>query len=187
VPLNEYIFTENDFSSSTVTGRPLPVAESLIQNDEETSEATDLSSINVTVFILPEIIRPHPKAGPRKEATKGRKRGKSKILTDTPQKGRNRETEDKKKKVGQGSRKKKATKQLFQDDSTSECDTDTELVMDDNEDYNTEFVGLTDLEDQENFERNKISKGDFVVVKLAGKKSVKYFVTEAIDLYESEL
>jgi len=49
------------------------------------------------------------------------------------------------------------------------------------------FAGLVDLEDQENFERNTISKGDFVVAKLAGKRNEKYFVAGVIDLDESHL
>jgi hypothetical protein len=36
--------------------------------------------------ISPDIIRPLPKAQPRKPASKGRKKGKSRILTDTPNK-----------------------------------------------------------------------------------------------------
>lgn len=32
------------------------------------------------------MIRPHPKAGARKSSKKGRKKGATKILTDTPEK-----------------------------------------------------------------------------------------------------
>lgn len=36
--------------------------------------------------VTPFMIRLHPKAEPRKEVRKGRKKGKSRILTDTPEK-----------------------------------------------------------------------------------------------------
>jgi hypothetical protein len=36
--------------------------------------------------VSPDMIRPFPKAHPRKPASKGRKKGKSRILTDTPNK-----------------------------------------------------------------------------------------------------
>ena len=51
----------------------------------------------------------------------------------------------------------------------------------------TDFAGLAELEDQENYERNKISKVDFVAVKFVGKKNVKHFVVELIELNESGL
>ena len=35
--------------------------------------------------VTPESVRPYPKALPRKKTNKGRKSGKSKILTDTPE------------------------------------------------------------------------------------------------------
>ena len=60
----------------------------------------------------------------------------------------------KKKNVSQVIQKKKATKQLFQVDSMSDSDPDTQLV-DDNEDYDIDFINFADLEDQENFERNE--------------------------------
>ncbi|KAK2713294.1 hypothetical protein QYM36_009230 [Artemia franciscana] len=48
VPFSENIFMEDEFSSLTVTDRPLLVAENLNQNREETLEATDFSYKNVT-------------------------------------------------------------------------------------------------------------------------------------------
>ncbi|CAF4749163.1 unnamed protein product [Pieris macdunnoughi] len=41
---------------------------------------------STSAFVSPEVIRPHPKAGPRKGSGKGRKKGKTRILTDTPEK-----------------------------------------------------------------------------------------------------
>jgi len=44
VPLIDDIFMEHEFSSSTLTDRPLSFAENLNQNGEETLEFTDFSS-----------------------------------------------------------------------------------------------------------------------------------------------
>jgi len=46
---------------------------------------------------------------------------------------------------------------------------------------------LANLEDQENLERNKMSRGNFVVVKLGDKRNVKQFVAEVIELDETDL
>jgi hypothetical protein len=82
---------EDDFLSSYVTDRPeLTVA----QKESFTSE---LYAASVSLFkksapsssrkneatVSPDIIRPFPEAQPWKPASKGRKKGKSRILTDT--------------------------------------------------------------------------------------------------------
>lgn len=41
---------------------------------------------NASGIITPEQIKPYPKAGPRKRTNRGRKPGKTRILTDTPEK-----------------------------------------------------------------------------------------------------
>lgn len=52
----------------------------------------ELTSITMTsrqtckVIIAPEMIKPDPKAAPRKISNRGRLRGKSCIITDTPKK-----------------------------------------------------------------------------------------------------
>ena len=111
VPLNDNIFTEDEFLSSAVTDRPMtqsdfggddgsstsatlePVqsrgqpstSQSTVQqatSPQVTSNKTQLS----TAIITPEAIRPHPKAEARKKSDKGRAKGKSRVLTDTPEK-----------------------------------------------------------------------------------------------------
>lgn len=44
------------------------------------------TSCEIPAPITPEMIKPYPKAPPRKNGTKGRKKGSSQILTDTPEK-----------------------------------------------------------------------------------------------------
>jgi hypothetical protein len=65
-PLNEDVFPDDDFLSSYVSA----------PSSSRKNEAT----------VPPDIIRPFPKAQPRKPLSKGRKKGKSRILTDTPNK-----------------------------------------------------------------------------------------------------
>jgi hypothetical protein len=81
--------------------------------------------------LSPEIIRPFPKARPRK--TGGRKRGKTRILTDTPERN----------KIG-GEKKKKRKSFIFGD----------------------------------------LAQGDFVLVKLAGKKSIFHYIAEAMNDFD---
>ncbi|KAK9878740.1 hypothetical protein WA026_023672 [Henosepilachna vigintioctopunctata] len=48
---------------------------------------TDTSNKNRSnTFVSPEVIRPYPKAGPRKSVRTGRKKGRTSILTDTQEK-----------------------------------------------------------------------------------------------------
>jgi len=101
-----------NLSSSTVTGAPLPVTKNLNQNGEETLEATDFPSKNATEIISPHMVRPYPKAGPRKEVTKGRKKGKSRILTETSEKEEIEKQQMNKKEVSQEGQEKKAVKTL---------------------------------------------------------------------------
>lgn len=100
VPLNEDIFTDDDFLSSYATDRPNPedknnaTAPDRPNSKDNNNAAEDISisstisgpSSNCLTKVTPESIRPFPKAGPRKPTLKGRKKGKSTILTETPEK-----------------------------------------------------------------------------------------------------
>jgi hypothetical protein len=106
-PLNENIFCEDEFLSSYVTDRPYSQM-SVSDNVPSSSLGSKhnkavISKLRTSTKIIrsmkeglsPEIIRPFPQAGPRK--TRGRKRGKTRILTDTSEKN---EIEDQKCKKG---------------------------------------------------------------------------------------
>lgn len=103
VPLNVNIFTDDEFLGSYVTDRPCPDAAIDPGSDTEQMDETNstiTSMINVgsetsngflstdpsTKTLSPQDIRPFAKAAPRKAKSAGRKRGKSTILTDTPEK-----------------------------------------------------------------------------------------------------
>lgn len=107
-PYDRNVFSEEDFLTSYVTDRPMNDEDRQINdngrsvNNEagpdiagssqnhleiETPELAALPpSNNNSGFVSPEIIRPFPKAGLRKQTRKGRKKKKSIIATDTPEK-----------------------------------------------------------------------------------------------------
>lgn len=101
-PFDENIFTEDDFAPSYVTDRPQPTPEvQTPQQGPETQPSSSIENVNQTpniyenpvpstsganISFSPEIIMPFPKAGPRGEVQKGRKKRKAAILTDTPEK-----------------------------------------------------------------------------------------------------
>lgn len=100
-PFNRDIFTDSDYAPSLVTDRPLPTPEvstatsSATSTEETVASSTphayspgvvpapEPSSLSRDTF-SPDSIRPHPKAKPRKNTAKGRKRRTTAVLTDTP-------------------------------------------------------------------------------------------------------
>lgn len=144
--------------------------------------------------VSPENILPYPKAGPRKDTNRGRKKGKTMIATDTPYKieieEKYREREEKKQK-----KEDKVRKSLFGGKKTvdrknnhlqkPESDTDSNedlsnFEMDKSESY---------LEVDEIFDRPtdlpKVS--DWVVVKYCSKRSSKYFVGLVVERSSFEM
>lgn len=114
-PFNRNIFTPVDFAPSTVTDRPVPPCDDtrIVQNSthlgEESSpqniqiefeENTEEAGFNLipsnaepgpsttleALVFSPEEVRPFPRAGPRLQTNRGRKKRKTAILTDTPEK-----------------------------------------------------------------------------------------------------
>ncbi|KAG8280879.1 hypothetical protein J6590_108238 [Homalodisca vitripennis] len=112
-PINRNIFTDDEFLSSSVSDRPLPVQAQLEADDPGLMGPTTRPTLDTTssdllenrpstsgtnisneaqptksVKLTPEQVRPYPKAPPRKMTGKrgGRKPGRCRILTDTPEK-----------------------------------------------------------------------------------------------------
>lgn len=106
-PFDRNIFTDDDYLLSSVTDRALP--NSSVVNDKtpiidlngndkntaaESSYDKDLNNSLIenneehsnTEFITPEKLRGYPKAQPRKDNKTSKRKGSSKILTDTPEK-----------------------------------------------------------------------------------------------------
>ena len=188
-PLNENIFEDDEFFSSFVTDRPQNLEEmpstSFDVISTTGSETVLLSSSHPpsTAFIKsPEMIRPFPKAQPRKKTSRGRKRGKTRILTDTPEK---RELEKSKKKKYQPLIKRKISGKKNIASSSDEDNFDIAFEDSSNDDAILDEVTEYKQNDED---LEDISEGSFVLTKLAGKKSVSYFVAEVIkDLGGGEL
>lgn len=164
-PINTEVFQDSDFAAAELTNRPDPAIEHQPEIEEQptTSEviairhdATPSSSGGQRSgnYVSPSDLFPPPKAPPRKPTSKGRKRGKTMVLTDTPvkealeQAARERampKTKPKRKKI-----------QLPAQASDSETEADT--------------PPLTDEEEDVDEPKRKCKVGDYVLVKVAGKK-----------------
>ncbi|XP_050295124.1 uncharacterized protein LOC126735215 [Anthonomus grandis grandis] len=113
-PFDREIFTDIDFLPCSVTDRP----QLELGNQTPPREPIDdQTKLNANRFITSEEIRQFPKAEPRKETSKGRRKGKSMIPTDTPEKLELEERQVKKA-IHSSSidvRKKKSVKRKIQD------------------------------------------------------------------------
>lgn len=187
-PLNENIFSDNEFLTSYVTDRPYDASnggQNVNNIDNRPSCSTDLpfnhnsdeprASVSFVqeksyAAVSPEMVRPYPKALPRKSRG-GRQKGRTRILTDTPEK----EDVEKKKqnrvkpKVSYPKRKKCRLT------CSSKEDLDEELILQDSSDGSEFAETLFELhrsdDEKEEATASEVSIGDFVLVELAGKKT----------------
>jgi hypothetical protein len=127
--------------------------------------------------LSPEIIRPFPKARPRKIGE--RKRGKTGILTDTPEKNESENQKCKKGKVKK-SGKILVKKWLITVDSSEEDPEDVTYIELSDDDYTTlfesEMADVTEEKMEESMIFGHVAQGDFDLVKLARKKRT-FFIT----------
>ena len=190
-PFNSEPFTEEDFLTSFVTDRPMSndndvgLCEqsssnlSLSKVDDNTNICHSLQctpSSSHTSALSPADIRPYPKAEPRKSglSKNGRKKGRTRILTDSPEK-REIELQTNKRKQ-KTTRKPQKKKKLQIDESTDE---ETCISVHDTSDDSIE----TNVNIHENIQeidwktdKPNIGLNDFVLVKFLTKKSVVYYV-----------
>lgn len=198
VPFDRNIFKPEEFLSSYVTDRPDPYlgteleagtsadhpstsnispVNSSVQIESEMSPSGSASAIESTsiistkkLFLSPELLKPYPKAPGRKQETKGRKRGKCMIATDTPEKN---DIEEKYKKKKPAVEKVNKVKRNITIDSSSE----EEEV--DYEDNSSDDVMIFDSCDEElDKELDEIAIGTYVVAKVYGKASVRNYVAK---------
>lgn len=162
-PFNPTIFTDDDFAPSYVTDRPDPGEEnapehhlqtpcSSVQPEPSTSEVNnpvlgmidgpnlvDLQPEASTsgLYFSPEIIRPLPKAPPRKSKVINRRIRKSAVLTDTPEKNMLEEEQAKKQRnvnvKGKGKKSKGQTKDSKKDSTKRRVLQDSESDEEDDE------------------------------------------------------
>ncbi len=104
-PYNRFLFTKDDFMTSYVTDRPMPqpatgtkaripatIPVTTPPQGSPVSTPTD-ESVSRS-YVSPEEVMPYPKASPRRENKRERRRGKSMIATSTPEKKRIRERKE---------------------------------------------------------------------------------------------
>ncbi|XP_077529007.1 uncharacterized protein LOC144141305 [Haemaphysalis longicornis] len=139
--------------------------------------------------IVPSDLRPYPKAAPRKTGQKGRKKGRTKVLTDTPEK--HAIEQEAAERLARQSLKKRALitaktvattrpkkKRRLQKEFSSSSEDDTVAIAFDDSD--------SDMSGSDNERRDiseadcpnetfQVKKGDFVLVRFGKKKSDVYY------------
>lgn len=122
---------------------------------------------NPPTVVSPRDIHPLPRAPPRKQTRNtSKKRHRSQILTDTPNRNELQEEQNQK----QIKLSKVAKKSLFTDNAGPESPSETGTS--DSSDYSVEETdGDSDFEEHED-----IIEGDFVIVKVAGKSRVVNYI-----------
>lgn len=134
-PLNRNIFSEEDFRSSYVTDRAAPESVKLISNSNKLCMHTpppNPHTVDSETLIAPDVIQPHPKATVRKVSNRGRKAGKIRIKTKTPEQEeiiREKETENRKRQTEYKDGAEKAMQKQYWKDKGK-----------DSEDYNDEIT-----------------------------------------------
>ena len=186
-PLNPNVFTEVDFLPAEVTNRPDPAE----QNAPETSNMDDphpglfcdsspvmmgQQQSNLPTAVTPESIRPYPQAKMQVWPSKNRKKGKSRILTETPEK-RALEAETELRLAKKKKKSLKKSKVSLIADKTRDSISDIDIQLNDESDDESLHCGsISEFETDE-----ELSCGNFVLVRfMVGKKqnSAVYYVGE---------
>lgn len=160
----------------------------------------------VAEAVTPESVRPYPKAGPRKLIGMTRKKGKTRILTDTPEKlqielaeqekqRKNKAKQDRKLKKDFKNKEKKSIPKLPLEltnrgkkrQMSSSSDSDENISLADSSDG--PFVGETSEEEFDEddvivLDRN-FQVNDFVLVKFDTKKTVLHYVGRILENSQS--
>lgn len=179
-PFKDDVFSETDFLMSAVTDREISTSENLeTQTRDLESNPVATCSSETNAIISPEIIRPFAKAKPRNPSQRNRRRTTSRILTSTPVKAQIEQQQadkENKRKIATDRLKKRTKKrmQLLLADSSSEEEMET---INENDSLESEIC-----EDVNEEILKSIAVGNYVLVKYATKKSVKYYVGRIEDI-----
>lgn len=167
-PFNSEILGDTDFLSSNVTDRAYNNSPAVEDLQAQPGTPTAPVPSPVAEYKSPEEVRPFPKAGERKMSRKGRRKGKSAILTSTPVK---EELMALKVKVPSAKRK-------ILESSTDEEDA-PELSSSSDD-------GISDeQEDSDEVDKNSpIKSGDFLLIKCKGEKSEQNFVAKVLEVHD---
>lgn len=216
-PLSEIPANENhpeEICTNTIPSSPTSIEESedvglCLKSANEVVQITPSCSYTPKVcakkvglkFPTPEQIRPYPKAEPRKNTSKGRKKGRCCILTDTPEKNRietellERKAKQEKTLVCKSNVKRKLIKSENEITNLKKITKKPKLVeSSDTESYLSEDLyeeeGMSPFEfesdsDIENeileVDGQNINELDFLLIKLASKKTTKHFVSQVTE------
>lgn len=146
-----------------------------IQHQQEERSSVSSALVKQATLISPELVRPFPKAPPRKTNITGRKKGKTMVLTDTPIKDElvNELLERSRKKAKIV--KKKIIKEIKDVESSEESESEVSYAESD---------ASNNLEDEEmEMDYSSVSVGDYVLVAEGEPKSNLF----SVGLVEEEL
>lgn len=185
-PFNSEAFGEDEFLAAFVTDRPMlpddgiPMEPTI--DKPGTSNQGQINTVEqISGFISPEMLRPYPKSAPRKNLG-GRKKGKTRILTDTPEKNEIEMEYLKRTKKENKGKLQKATKKVMQDDSSDEENVEALIQDSSSEGSNYLEKMIEEINDEMDFENEEentsLTNGDFVLIELKGKKSVRHYIAE---------
>lgn len=178
-PINSLIFTDEDFGAAFVTDQP----EALPHPSQE--DVPQPQTVSSTTEITPETVRPFQKAGPR-NAQKRRKRGKSSILTETPEKS-NDETAKRKSAPPKSVRsKKQAKKKITYTPEQSDSDVSNNIILESDEE-----LGLDEIDDDRQqplllIDQDILNKNDMVLVKFTHRKQNKFYIGKIVTVHSSQ-
>lgn len=198
-PFDSNAYTDDDFVSASVTDRPFcetnapstsgvqyPEIAQGSQTEiipcEENRQPVALSCQQINI-VTPETVRPFAKAEPRKNNRRGRKKGSSKVMTDTPEiialKAISEEKENKRKR-SLSKQEKTAKRKILQESSSDDSGS---IKYDDSEsgdDFSNE-----DIELNVDF---AIKIKDFVLVKFETKEKnyFRHAVGRVLDVMEED-
>lgn len=205
-PYNRELFSDVDFAPAMTTDRDIEATEggstsqpksndsaNLMQTDPPVSEtACCTSPANLCemtgTYVSPAALLPVPKAEVRRKTSKGRKRGRTTILTDTPVRDEIASAVKMKQTKKATSNKLAVKKSLFSDSVAHVDDVEeTDSAADSNSSLSESELELDDESDYEIDDTDRM-EGDFVVVKVAGKsRTVNYIARiDVIDGKEYE-
>lgn len=199
-PLNTNKFTDADFLCASVTDRPYEEELGYIESEnpagpsgQPPTESDVLPSTSIVspvqgpstsgFAVSPQDILPYPKAGKRKLTNRGKKKGKTMVATDTPNKNeieiQTKKREEKKKLKEERKVKKalftqglglppkgKKKKTIFEDSETSE----SEIELSHSSDSDCNFLDFT-IDS-----RPTVNVNDWAIVKFSGKRNIRRFV-----------
>ena len=203
-PFNRELFSDIDFAPALTTDRDIEINQSteegstsrpISNNPEKQTQAHPGVSENICCtspatsgnlqeasgsYVSPAEILPVPKAEARKKNS-GRKKGRTKILTDTPVRDEIASTIKMKPKKKSTSEEPAVKKKLFSEtshvdegeetDSTNTSLSESDLELDD--------------ESDDTVDEMDVMEGDFVVVKVAGKSRIVHYIAR-VDVVEGK-